>query len=283
MAKRAPCSLSEAWHSYWDALFPREREWQVVLGCWVKDNLLLFDGQTFHMDAPSPDFQLPGWSETLSVAVNRLGATVTIAGRELPSGPWFAEALPEHSPGWLTCHPLAKLVGLGSREGDTVRHWTTESGRMVRNVTMRAGQLMRSQLCSALRKGLLKASGLSPIDCYAKRRPVTPEQLQMMAGLDFRENRIVFQTGMPAINGLEITEGPNFPNKKSANRSFKASDDALVDKMHLMILEKGMSAHKAAGLLAHGAERRPGATSDSVIERLQRRYCSRYPSRPRRH
>ena len=79
MVKRAPCSLCEAWHSYWDALFPGEAEWETVLGHWVKDNLLLFDGQTFHRDAPSPDVQIPGWSETLRVAVNRLGAAVTIA------------------------------------------------------------------------------------------------------------------------------------------------------------------------------------------------------------
>ena len=185
--------------AYWDALFPGEAEWETMLGRWVKDNLLLFDGQTFHRDAPSPDVQIPGWSETLRVAVNRLGAAVTIAGRELPSGPWFAEALIEQSPDWLTCHPLGKLVGLGSREDDTVRHWTIESGKMVRNVTMRAGELIRSELCSALRTGALKATGLSAIDGYAKRKPVTVEQLQMMEGLDFRENRIAFQRGMPAI------------------------------------------------------------------------------------
>ena len=37
MVKRAPCSLYEAWHTYWDALFPGEAEWETVLVRWVKD------------------------------------------------------------------------------------------------------------------------------------------------------------------------------------------------------------------------------------------------------
>ena len=109
MAKRAPCSLHEAWHSHWAALFPGELEWETVLGRWVKNNLLLFDSQTFHRDALSREVQIPAWTETLRVVVNRLGAAVTIAGRELPSGPWFADALIEQSPDWLTCHPLGGL------------------------------------------------------------------------------------------------------------------------------------------------------------------------------
>ena len=284
MAKRAPCSLHEAWHSHWAALFPGELEWETVLGRWVKNNLLLFDSQTFHRDALSPEVQIPAWSETLRVAVNRLGAAVTIAGRELPSGPWFADALIEQSPDWMTCHPLRKLVDLGSRKDDTVRHWTIEGGKMVRNVTMRAGDLIRSELCSALRKGSLKATGLSAIDGSAKRKPVTLEQLKMMERLDFRESWITFRKGISAIMQVEIADGPNVPRKKSTDMSFATSDDALVDEMRLSITEKKVSsASQAAKLVEPKAQRRPGATTESVVERLQRRYGSKYSTRPRRH
>jgi hypothetical protein len=154
---------------------------------------------------------------------------------------------------------------------------------MVRNVTMRAGELIRSQLCSALRKGSLKATGLSAIDGYAKRKPVTLEQLKIMERLDFRENRIAFLKGIPAIIQVEIAGGPTVPGKKSSDMSFATSDDVRVEEMRLMITEKRVSsASQAAKLVAPKAKRRPGATADSVVERLQRKYGSKYPTRLRR-
>lgn len=241
MTKRPPCAVYEAWHSYWGVLFAGEPEWETLLGRWVKDNLLLFDDQTFHRDAPSPEVQIPAWSETLRVAVNRSGAAVTIAGRELPFGPWFADTLTEQSPAWLICHPLGKLVGLGPREDATVRHWTIEAGKMVRNVTMRAGGLIRAELCSAIRTGALKATGLSVVDGYAKRKPVTVEQLKMMEGLDFFENQIAFPIGMRPIIQVEIT-GPSVPGQKSSYGSFATSDGVLIDEMRRLITEKNCSA-----------------------------------------
>ena len=237
------------------------------------------DSDQLDQDLATLDVDLSPWAESVAVEVNKRGATVSVRGHKL-LGPWFANAMNEWDPSWKTRNPISQLCSLENRTDDTVRFLVAKSEKLVRNITLRAGENIRARLCAALRSGALKATGLSVNDGVGKRKPVTRGQLGLMEGLDVLNNQITFRVGIPPIVQLELSPGLKAPGWKPADRSFNEADDLIIEMMRGYIGETRASVGKAARHFAPQAMRKPGGTLESVVDRIRRAYGTKYPSRP---
>src|SRR5690606_9217076 len=123
-------------------------------------NLFQFDPGRFNR-APDPSVPAPPWASSLAISVDRNGAAVSIGELVLPLSPWFAATLVLHQPQWIKQHPFELWVEHGARQDATARHWADQSAAMLQNVTLRAGQHIKTAVAAALRDRRLIATGLS--------------------------------------------------------------------------------------------------------------------------
>lgn len=274
-------SLSKAWLEFWPILFPADPDREAMLAGWVRSNLFQFDPGSFNR-APAPSSCTPAWASSLAIYVDRDGAVVSAGGLALPLSPWFASTLISHDPRWAGQHPFELWVENGARQDATARYWAGQSAAMLRNITLRAGQHIKSAQAAALRDRRLDATGLSAADGYSDRRPVTAGQVAAMAELNLGDNKIAFSPGVPAIIDVKVSRNPDYRPHKRAGGSFKEEDETLVEEMH-RLLEQGMasSVNDAASKVLPQAPRRGSADDDSVIQRLVKRHGTKYPLRRR--
>jgi hypothetical protein len=274
-------SLSKAWLEFWPILFPENPDREAMLAGWVRSNLFQFDPGSFNQ-ALAPSSCTPEWASSLTIYVDRDGAAVSAGGLALPLSPWFAAKLVSHDPRWVGQHPFELWVENGARQDATARYWADQSAAMLRNITLRAGQLIKSALAAAVRDRRLDTTGLSATDGYSDRRPVTAGQVAAMAELNLGDNKIAFSRGVPAIIDVKVSRNPDYKLGKRAGGSFKEEDDILIEEMH-QLLKRGLasSVYDAALKVLPRARRRGSADDESVMQRLIRRHGTKYRSRRR--
>ena len=278
--KMKSVSLSGAWLEFWPVLFPDQPDWQTALQSLVTINVVQFDPNRFLSTAEDTPAVLPQWSQSLSVDVERQGARVSIGDLHVEHSPWFATRLVGFHPQWQVQNPIESWVAHGSQTDATARYWAAQSAEMVRNITLRIGEFIRSVVTKALRDGRLKATGTSSIDGFSKRLPVKDEQLKAIAALDLQNSRIEFPAGTPAIMNVKLSRNPDYKEHPRRGGSFEERDAELVEEMRELITTGiASSVIGAVRRVLDRADRREGASDENVADRLRRAYGRKYPRR----
>ena len=175
MAKPPSFPLFEAWFSHQIVLYPNGPEWRMILERWVTHSLSFFNPNAFPTTIDLQETASPPWRSSLTVSVDKFSARVSTPGHQIGPVPWLEHAQIEWSQDWLRINPFAKLVSYGTRDDATVRQCVHECGRLLTNVTRRAGERMKSDILNALRTTVIEATGLSSLDSFAKRKKLTLE------------------------------------------------------------------------------------------------------------
>ena len=287
--------LSSSLEEFWDALFPGEFGASITLSKWIWGVIAGAD-QSPHSFGPQITPLSTALADKIVVAVSGLTADLSISeagellvqrlasgGAEAPvsskvwpksSAPLFRLGLsPKFSPEWRQSNPFERFLD-GAR-GD---RWRDEAKALFEHAVHAVGTTIMSALRGRLIGGQLILFGAIGSDLIAKAQDIPADKIPE-ALLEMTSNRVMWSTpGLPLIVNARIRRATP---KAASSLSLANSDDILVEQMHALIRRgEATGAIGAARKLVHEAD--GDGTDESKVDRLRRRYSTKYGPKTRR-
>jgi hypothetical protein len=270
--KNKPTILEKAWQEYWDVLFPGESDWKSNLELLILNRIVLFSFDAPAFENLKLQQELPDWAQRLKITIDSQVVSMNLGNLKPLTCPLMCEGLIETKPGWKDKHPIEMLdrIILDSKECQML--WEGDCRKILKNAVISIGPFIQNTLGQAIRDG--KFDVFAKPTPFNEQTPVPQSTFASRYKVDITRNTIEFSDG-GKINSVSVS----LVSDKSRSNSFKEDDLVLVEKMKQLIdVGEAASIIAAAKKVLPEAKRRGNAPDESVVERLQRRFGSKYPN-----
>ncbi len=269
MQNAAP--LGRAWQDYWMLLFNGGTDWKSDLEHLILRRVVFLEFGAPELADTKPLEQLPDWSKGLQINVDDNMVSMGLMDLKPLSCSLFINSMTMEKPGWKDKHPVKAIVELGTESKWALKLWSEDCQNLLPSAAVGVGRAIQDAVHDAIRDGRFVVLGRPSQSPFDKPKPLPPKVFAGPFKLDFFHNTILF-SGEPKISSVFLHPIVNNSTNQERSNSFKEADLILVEEMRQLVENEGESIVGAAQKLCSKAERRKGATDDSVIQRLQRRY-----------
>jgi len=269
--------LSDSWQHRWTLITGSQNHWQDDIETLVLNNVFFFDDGYFDKSFERK-CSYPDWVNDIEIEVSPNGIQLSLAD----VGPITAVLFPSSlyllssKPSWYEMHPIETLK-LESQIKFKTKFWQGDCRELLQNVAKRIGDYIEKQFSDGIRQGRIVVFGLGT-DAFEDVKQIPFEQFNSSFNLNIQGNKIWFPSRGLTLEGIKVfIKGSDLP-EVGYGKSFQGDDDLLLNEMRQLLEQKVVtSIRDAAKQVEPRARRKTGTKSDSVIERLQRAFGSKYP------
>lgn len=217
---------------------------------------------------------LPDWTESLKIALRGSSVSVSFNSESYGTVPLFGGRGLLVLSNWRDCHPFEqpqRYSDLKQARRDLVISAVWHCGNeIVQRFMSLLGEIDRPTFDIYCRPHN---------DVFSKERKLPSFAMTQITGMDIYANTLTDRMGIPMFDFVHVRKRPPSTAGAGPKGSFDEADAVLIEKMKRMIdTQKVKSARQAAMSVAHEAAQRKGASQESVINRLQRKFGKQYPN-----
>lgn len=230
-------------------------------------------------EAFDPSVELPAKSTYtgMEIVVNRSIATLLVTGKPVVTATLYGGGLsPGFEPRWNIENPLKKIENVWAEGREYIQK---EVIALFAYASDLAGRRLSSALDTALKSGVLIASGIIVSDPLADRQDIPSDRVGKFR-LDMGNNLAFFNvTKAPVLSNIEIRWG--LPTKdRSGGQSLEQAVAPLIEKMWRLI-NRGEAKSLWAAACIVGEKAQGNGNLESKATRLCKRYRRQYSARSR--
>lgn len=268
--------LREAWKHYWSALFRGGVDWQTGLENEIRKRLY-FPGETsgFQVGEES-ELEPPSWANDLDIGFQDNFVAIKFKSTGFGRIPLFADQLLPVLGNWKNNNPLERA---GGQSGLTPRD-RDECRELFISAVRECGNTIRNRLLHVLKETeqpKFEIHCRPRRDVFAEEKKLPAMGLFDVVGIGIVNNELTGNLRLPKYSYVQIKQRTPSTSKVGPHGSFHELDAALVENMKTLIDQgKARSVLQAAKMVLATAARRPGASDDSVVRRLQDRFFQKY-------